>query len=59
MNLVAHLGGLVPFAALGVEPMLGGDGDSGQRTLLAALATLVIIAVVVSIGVAMGRGAKA
>jgi hypothetical protein len=61
MNLLSQLGGTVSFAALAADPMFAVDanGDSGGRTIAGALAILVILAVVVSIGLFMGRSQRA
>jgi len=58
MNLPAPLVGLVPLSALASLPLFAedADGTSGTRTVVGALLTLVVIAVVVSIGMMMGRG---
>jgi len=57
MTLLSQLGGNVPFAALLADPMFAvdQDGDSGGRTVAGALAILVVLAVVIGIGLVMGR----
>jgi hypothetical protein len=52
MNLLAHLEGL-PFVALVADP--ANSADSGARTLIGAAVTLAVIALVIGIGVMMGR----
>jgi hypothetical protein len=59
MAFLAHLSGGLPMVALVAEPALGSEGDSGMRTVVAALVTLGVIAVAVLIGLAMGRGERA
>ena len=50
----------VPFVALALQLLEGTDGtESGSRTLIGTLVVLVILAVVVSIGMMMDRGARA
>jgi hypothetical protein len=50
--------GASPIVALAADPSLG-SGDSGTRTLVGTAITLAVIAIVIAIGVAMGRGARA
>jgi hypothetical protein len=61
MNLLSQLGGMPSFTALAADPMFAVDanGDSGGRTIAGALAILVVLAVVVSIGLFMGRSQRA
>jgi hypothetical protein len=61
MNLLSHLGGPIPFAALVVDPLFATDrdGDSGGRTLVGTCIVLLVLAIVISIGVWMGRRERA
>lgn len=61
MNLPAHPAAAIPSVALAALSFVAGDrnGDSGERTLLGALVVLVVLAVVISIGMLMGRGERA
>ncbi|HEY5243582.1 MAG TPA: hypothetical protein VIJ22_19010 [Polyangiaceae bacterium] len=60
MNL-SHLGGHLPFAALVADPLFATDrdGDSGSRTLVGTCIVLMVLAIVISIGVWMGRRERA
>jgi hypothetical protein len=58
MSLLADLGA-VPVAALAAEPLLSRDGTSGSRTVMGAVITLVVIAVVITVGLVMSRGQRA
>jgi hypothetical protein len=59
MTLLAPLGGL--FVSLAADPMFATDanGDSGARTLAGTAFVLLILAIVISIGLWMGRGERA
>jgi hypothetical protein len=61
MNVPAHPGASIPSAALVALPFFAGDanGDSGDRTLVGVIVVLVVLAVVLSIGLYMGRGESA
>ncbi len=61
MNLLSHLGGHLPFAALVADPLFATDrdGDSGSRTLVGTCIVLLVLAIVISIGVWMGRRERA
>ena len=61
MTVLAHPVASVPSVALAALAFFTGDrnGDSGDRTLLGALLVLVVLAVVIGIGLFMGRGERA
>lgn len=61
MNLLSQLGGHFSLVALAADPMFATDanGDSGTRTVVGALGVLLILALVISIGVMMGKGERA
>jgi hypothetical protein len=58
MNVPVQLAASIPVAAFVALSSSAADanGDSGERTLLGAVVVLAVLAVVIGIGLFMGRG---